>query len=227
VCAVRYEDVAATVQSLPELQGTKIVSLNPASLADILNDIVLVGEAAGCREHAAEYVASLRRRIDRVRQTTQSLPEAQKPRVVCIEWIEPLMLAGNWMPELLEIAGAAPGIVASSGPSQYHGWREFVEFQPEVVIVMPCGFDARRAADEAKVLAKLPGWSELPAVRGGRVFAVDANAYFNRPGPRIVESVELLAHLVHPQRFPRSSLSRELSTGGAFVCLASIPPPGA
>jgi iron complex transport system substrate-binding protein len=200
VCAVRYQDVAAAVQRIPELRATEIVALNPASLDDILNDIVRVGEAADCRRRAAEYVASLRRRVERVRQISQGLPEARRPRVACIEWIEPLMLAGNWMPELLQIAGAAPGIVASAGLSQYHSWQEVVDYRPEVMIVMPCGFDARRAAAEAAVLSKLPGWSDLPAVRHGRVFAVDANAYFNRPGPRIVESVELLAHLLHPEQ---------------------------
>jgi iron complex transport system substrate-binding protein len=206
VCAVRYEDVVETVQCLPELSGAEIVALNPASLDDILNDILRVGEAAGRAEHAAGYVASLRSRVDRVRQKTQAVPPGQKPKVACIEWVEPLMLAGNWMPELLQIAGAAPGIT-SSGPSHYHRWQEVVEYQPEVLIIMPCGFDARRAAAEAAALTKLPGWSDLPAVRHGRVFAVDANAYFNRPGPRIVESLELLAHLIHPERTPRSSLA--------------------
>jgi iron complex transport system substrate-binding protein len=219
VCAVRYQDVVETVRSLPRLRDAEIVALNPASLDDILGDILRVGEAAGCPTRAAEYVASLRCRIARVRQTTQDLPEAQRPRVACIEWIEPLMLAGNWMPELLQIAGAAPGIVASSGPSQYRGWREVLDYRPEVIIVMPCGFDAQRAAAEAATLTKLPGWRDLPAVRRGRVFAVDASSYFNRPGPRIVESLELLAHLVHPERFPQPELPGESSLGEAAISL--------
>jgi iron complex transport system substrate-binding protein len=140
---------------------------------------------------------------------------------VCIEWIEPLMLAANWMPEMLEIAGAAVGVTRGGGPSRCHSWSDVIEFRPEVVIIMPCGFDASRAAAEAAVLTRRPGWSDLPAVLRGRVFAVDGNAYFNRAGPRIVESVELLAHLLHPERFPRSDLPREIAPAGAFICLTT------
>lgn len=219
VCAVRYEDVIETARCLPELGGAQIVALNPASLEDVFRDILRVGDAAGCLVAAQEYVDALRRRVDLVRVRTQGLPPSQKPRVVCIEWIEPLMLAANWIPELLDLAGAAPGIGAGGGHSKYHSWSDVVEYQPEVLIIMPCGFDAKRAGREAKSLSRLTGWKDMPAVRTGRVFAVDANAYFNRPGPRLVESLELLAHLVHPERFPQADLPAELLPGRAFICL--------
>jgi iron complex transport system substrate-binding protein len=128
------------------------------------------------------------------------------------------MIAANWMPELLELAGAV-GMAAPGRPSAYQAWEQVVAFRPDVLLIMPCGFVARRAASESQALKSAPGWSDLPAERAGRVYAVDANAYFNRAGPRIVESLELLAHLLHPERFPQSDLAPELWPGKAFICL--------
>ncbi|MBW3598829.1 MAG: cobalamin-binding protein, partial [Planctomycetes bacterium] len=183
VCAVRFEDVTAAVSSTPELAATRVVPLNPASLDDVLRDIRRIGEAAGCPGRAEEVVADLQRRIARVQAATRDIPSHQKPRVACIEWIEPLMLAGNWMPQLLDLAGAAPGPTTAGEHSRYHAWQEVIDFQPEVIVVMPCGFDLPRTIQEAAALREQPGWSDLPAVRNSRVFAVDGNAYFNRAGP--------------------------------------------
>lgn len=201
VCAVRYEDVVAAVGSAPELAGTRVVALNPMTLEGILADIHRVGEAAGCADAAQTYVDSLRSRISKVRKITQTLPQNRRPRVICIEWLDPIMLAGNWMPELIEIAGGSQGLTVAGRYSAMVPWAKIRAENPEVIIVSPCGFDLTRTVKESAFLSELPGWRELPAVRGRRVFAVDGNAYFNRSGPRIVDSLEILACLFHPDRF--------------------------
>lgn len=201
VCAVRYQDVLDAVAAHDGLRGTQVVALNPLRLADILDDILRVGQAAGVADAARHYVASLQERIDRVRDTGKAIAPQSQPRVAALEWIEPPMLAANWMPELITLAGGRVPRDDAGQHSTYATWDDVVNYRPEVVVVMPCGFDLRRTVDEAAVLFDLPGWSDLPAVRDGRVFAVDANAYFNRSGPRIVDSLEILAHLIHPEVF--------------------------
>jgi iron complex transport system substrate-binding protein len=201
VCAVRYQDVLDLVGDRAELSGTAVVALNPMSLDDVFADIRQVGQAAGCPDRADNYVDSLRARVEAVRQRTAPLPLAARPRVTAIEWIEPLILGGNWMPELIEIAGGRCPLAVAGRHSEYIDWPAVREFDPQVVVIMPCGFDLRRTLEEAPALARLPDWADVAAVGGGRVFAVDGNAYFNRSGPRLVESLELLAHLLHPALF--------------------------
>jgi iron complex transport system substrate-binding protein len=201
VCAVKYEDVLALVREEPALAGTRVVALNPMKLAEIFTDIERVGDAAGVPEAADRYVRDLQDRVAAIRAKTASLPAERLPRVAAIEWIDPLMLAANWMPELLELAGAVQPLDRSGRHSTYHAWQEVTEFDPQIVLVMPCGFDLGRAVSEAAILSAQRGWNELSAVREGRVYAVDGNAYFNRSGPRIVDSLEMLAGLVHPELF--------------------------
>jgi len=199
VCAVSYADVAAAVASDPRLAGCRVIALNPQSLADVLADLRRIGEAAGAPDAAERCVAELEARIDAVRRRTAGLAESQRPRVVCIEWIEPLMLAANWVPEIIELAGGRNGLSIGGRHSTYHKWSEVVAYDPELIVVSPCGFDLHRTLQEADALVRLPGWKEMTAVRTGRVFAVDGNAYLNRSGPRLVESLEILAHLLHPE----------------------------
>ena len=202
VCAVRYEDVMAAVRDTPALHDTPVLALNPSSLSDVLEDIVRLGEAAGKLAAAREAVAKLESRVEHIRATSRALASERRPRVACLEWIEPPMLAGNWMPELVTSAGGDPGeLVQANQHSTYADWNQIVEFDPQVVVIMPCGFDLERTIAEAQVLGGVPGWSRLSAVREGRVFAVDGNAYFNRSGPRLVDSLEILAHLFHPDLF--------------------------
>lgn len=201
VCAVKYEDVLALVRDEPALRRTHVVALNPMTLADIFADIRRVGEACGASDVAQEYVASLERRVAAIRAKTIDLSIDDRPRVAAIEWIEPLMLAGNWMPELLELAGGRQPLAGHGRHSTYNSWRDVVDFDPQVLLVMPCGFDLARAVDESDSLARQAGWSDLAAMRAGRVFALDGNAYFNRSGPRIVDSLEIVAALVHPELF--------------------------
>ncbi len=208
VCAVKYEDVVTAVSNQPTLVGTRIEALNPMTLADIFADVQRVGAATDRRAEAEEYTGRLRARVAAVSDRTAQIPLAERPRVAAIEWIEPLMLAGNWMPELIELAGGVQPIRERGQHSTYNSWSEITAFDPQVVLVMPCGFDLARGVAESAVLRALPGWNDLPAVRAGRVYAVDGNAYFNRSGPRIVDSLEILAGLLHPELFgfpPRMS----------------------
>lgn len=201
VCAVRYEDVVATVQAHQELRGCPIVPLNPLSLADVLADVERVGRAAAHATEGRRYAARLRARVDAVAQRTAHLAAGERPRVACIEWIEPLMAAGNWMPEIVHLAGGRQTLATAGRHSTVTPWEAVRAFDPECVVVMPCGFDLRQAIAAAEVLTRLPGWRELSAVQSGRVFAVDGSAYFNRSGPRLVDSLELLAGLAQPALF--------------------------
>ncbi|MCH7700381.1 MAG: cobalamin-binding protein [Planctomycetes bacterium] len=202
VCAVKYEDVLAAVRSEPSLHATRIVALNPNSLDDIFQDIAKVGEAAGVGDQAERFIAILRARVSAVEDATADLDHADRPRVVCVEWIDPVMLAANWMPDLLRLAGARCDLVQAGTPSSDTPWTDVVTYDPEVIVVMPCGFDLQRTIEESRTLTGLDHWAEITAVRQGLVYAVDGNAYFNRSGPRIVDSLEILAALVHPDRFP-------------------------
>jgi iron complex transport system substrate-binding protein len=149
-----------------------------------------------------EAVSRLEQRIAAVRSKTEQLPADARPRVGCLEWIDPPMLAANWTPELVQWAGGDVSLVNVGEHSTYADWDEVLRYDPEVIVIMPCGFDCPRAVVEARVLPDKPGWKQLSAVRTGRVFAVDGNAYFNRSGPRLVDSLEILAHLFHPNFFP-------------------------
>lgn len=200
ICAIRYDDVVAAVADSPELAGCEIVTLQPTSLADVLHDILRLGAALGRDEAAIAFVRSLQERLDRVRERVATTPE--RPRVVCLEWFEPLMAAGNWTPELIELAGGVSGLAAVGLHSEYIGWDLVRAFDPDVLLAAPCGFDLPRALAELPALTGRPGWNALKAVRAGRGYAVDGNAYFNRSGPRLVDTVELLAGLLHPDRCP-------------------------
>jgi len=197
VCAVSESDVIA---ALATWTGTKpaIVSLRPDGLADVFADIERVAAALGRVESGAALVASMRRRMDAVAARAASLA---KPRVACIEWIEPLMAAGNWMPELVTLAG---GINLFGEAGRHSPWMtldQLVAADPDIIIVLPCGFDIARSRVEMPALAARSEWQRLRAVREGRVALVDGNQYFNRPGPRLADSAEILAEILHPGAF--------------------------
>ena len=200
VCAVRYADVVATVKDTPQLGSTRIVDLDPRTFEDILSDILKVGSAAAVESTAREYVAELKSRVEAIANAAQAIPENRRRRVACIEWIEPMMLAANWMPELIATAGGISP-VAAGGHSTYCSWEDLRAFAPEVVVVMPCGFGLQQTLGELSLLASRKGWKSFPAMQQRRVWAVDGNAYFNRSGPRMVDSLEILAHLIYPEMF--------------------------
>lgn len=213
VCAIRYDDVVATVRSEESLAHTKIVALNPQFLGDILADIRRVGAATDRDAEAERYVGELEARIDAVRRRTGNLPAERRKRVICIEWLDPLMVAANWTPELVDLAGGTQTSAVAGEHSTYTSWDSIRKFDPEVIVVLPCGFDLERTLSESKVLPELPGWHDLTAVRAGNAYAVDGNALFNRSGPRIVESLELLARLTHPELYEASQGTRETASG--------------
>ena len=198
VCAVSLKDVEQAVCELVASEP-RIVSLEPMDLGDVFEDIRTVAGALGRPERAERLNAGLTARLDAIRERTRQL--ADRPLVACIEWIDPLMHAENWVPELVEIAGGRVMLGEAGRHSGYFEFERMVEADPDVIAVMPCGFDIPRTAAEMPPLAAQPGWSELSAVRNGRVFLTDGNQYFNRPGPRVVESAEILAELLHPEVF--------------------------
>jgi iron complex transport system substrate-binding protein len=199
VCALNFDDVVQAAQALEP--PPKIVSLNPRLLADVLADIRQVGAVTGKIPEAEALVLSLQGRMDRVR--TAALVSSQRPRVMCLEWLDPLFSAGHWVPEMVDLAGGTNGLAKKGDVSAQIQWDQVVQLNPEILILMPCGFDVQRTQEEAAVLCHLPGWSELPAVRNKHVFAVNGAAYFNRSGPRLIEGLEILSSIIHPEIFPR------------------------
>jgi len=198
VCAVSYHDVVEATRQLL-VQPAAIISLNPARLDDLFDDMQRVADAAGCSPAGAALTERLRARLDAIR--TRAALVHSRPRVACIEWMEPLMAAGNWIPELVALGGGTYDMAAPGAPSPTLSWQDLARYAPDVVIIMPCGFKLPQTQRELPHLIARPEWRELPAVRNRRVYAVDGNAYLNRPGPRIVESAELLAGLIQPGFF--------------------------
>jgi iron complex transport system substrate-binding protein len=203
VCAVDYRQVIDAAQSLP--RKPKVLSLMPKSLADVLQDILRVGEVTGKAKEALRLVQQLRQRIEGVKEKTSR--SDLRPRVACLEWIDPIYNAGHWVPEMVELAGGYDGLGQKGEPSARVDWKRIVGFAPEVIVLMPCGFNIERTLQEAYLLRRLPGWESLPAVQHGRAFAVNGHAYFNRPGPRLVDGLEILAQIIHPEIFPSPSPS--------------------
>jgi iron complex transport system substrate-binding protein len=197
VCAVGYDDVLAQVKDLPK--KPRVVSLNPTSLEDVLHDMLTVGEVTGTADRAQAAVSALRQRIGAVR--LQAAKATTRPRVFCLEWMDPLFVSGHWIPEMVDIAGGTDGIGNHGTPSTRITWEQVRAYQPEVVILMPCGSDVPKTLSELHYVRALPGWDELPAVRHGRIYAVNAGAYFSRSGPRLVDGLELLAQIIQPELF--------------------------
>ena len=196
VCAVRYADVVDVVAQHAALRDAQIVALNPQSLEDVLADIATIAGVCHCVDEGRRVVAALRRRVDRVRARGAGIDPAERPRVAFIEWVEPLMLAGNWTPQMIAWAGGMSLLTTAGAHSPYVAWETFVAARPERIVIGPCGFDLERTCRECSCLFDKPGWSELPAVVAGHVWAVDGNALFNRSGPRLVDSLERLASII-------------------------------
>jgi iron complex transport system substrate-binding protein len=198
VCAVNFPDVEKAVAQLTRVQP-KVISLQPNRLGEVWADIERVGTVLGVDPQP--LLNQLQSRIRSCEQKTQDLSESNRPSVAAIEWTDPLMTSGNWIPELVNSAGGEALLGTSGEHSPYVDWDAFVKADPEVIVIMPCGFDLERTRQESQALTQRPGWSELQAVGNNRVFITDGNAYFNRPGPRLVDSIEILAEILHPDRF--------------------------
>ncbi len=193
VCALPSLDVEAAAAHLP--RPPAIVRLHPHTLDDILGDIVRVGAAAGRPDAAGRLVDGLRARVAAVRRVVRDRP---RPRVCCMEWLDPPFCAGHWMPELVECAGGREVIGRPGRPSFRVGWDEVARAAPDVVVLTVCGFDVARTVAEARGLAARAEWRRLPAVLAGRVYATDGSSFFSRSGPRVVDGVEILAAILHP-----------------------------
>ena len=173
--------------------------LTPRSLGEIFDNLRQIGEATGTLARAEALIAAGRARLNRIaeRATTAST----KPRVFCMEWLDPIYCSGHWVPEMVALAGGQDALGRLGADSVRISWEDVVAWAPEVLILCPCGFGLAPTVEQSWLLTAHPGWADLPAARAGRVYAVDASAYFARPGPRVVEGTELLANLIHPELF--------------------------
>lgn len=199
VCAVPSGQVE---EALDELGCTsRVVSMDPQSLGDILGSFLEVGRATGAESRANALVEDLRARVEAVRSTAAGLPRI---RTAAVEWLDPPFLGGHWIPEMVEIAGGANALTRPTERSRTATWREIADTRPDVIVHMPCGFGLKEAEVEAAQLYGVPELGESPALAHGAVFATDASAYFSRPGPRIVTGLEILAWAIHPEAFPEA-----------------------
>jgi iron complex transport system substrate-binding protein len=190
VCAVSYEDVVAVAARLPT--RPQVISLDPSNLAEVLDDIQRLGEATGVADRAIRLRDALARRLDHVHTAVAG---ASRPRVLALEWLDPPFIGGHWVPEMIEIAGGQDVLGVPGAKSRTAEWDELAASEPSVLVAMPCGWNARQARSEVEAHAP-----EVAAIGAERIWAVDAAASFSRPGPRLVEGTELLAHLLHPDR---------------------------
>jgi iron complex transport system substrate-binding protein len=196
VCAVSYDDVRAVAEEIDT--QPMVIPLDPHTLGEVLGDARTLAQATGARDAAVELVRDASARIDRIRLAVRS---AKRPRVAALEWLDPPFAAGHWTPQLIEYAGGEDVLGFAGEPSEQRSWQEVEISEPDIVIVMPCGFDAQIAHREAEMHR-----DQLAAVGAGEVVAVNAAAYFSRPGPRIVDGLELLAHILHPELVPEISV---------------------
>ncbi len=214
VCAVSLhvvEEVAKELKVKP-----RVLSMNPTTLDEVLEATIEVGDAVGRGGEVRERVAALRERLSHVETTVEGLC---RPRVGCLEWLDPPFSAGHWVPEMVSMAGGEELFAGAGELSTRLTWEEVFEAAPEVLVLMPCGFDAARTLQEVRILPEIPGWNDLPAVKDGRVWAVNANSYFSRPAPRLVEGVEILARILHPEAFadvPEQGDATRLATSAAY-----------
>ncbi|TDD26327.1 cobalamin-binding protein [Actinomadura sp. KC06] len=192
LCAVSYRQVTGALRVLDA--GPRVVSLEPATLPDVLGCLTDVGDILGVPGRAAARLRTLRERLDRVSAAVDGL---NRPRVAAIEWLDPLWPAGHWVPEQIGVAGGEPLLAEPGEHTAAMTWDALRAARPDVLLLMPCGFSPERTDSEWRLLTRNPGWDELPAVREGRVWVLDGPSYFNRPGPRVVRGVEVLAHVLH------------------------------
>jgi iron complex transport system substrate-binding protein len=199
VCAVSLADVERAVQK--EI-GTRanVIALEPYALADLWRDIGRIADACGHAEQGRELVAHLQNRLQAI--VRRAIKAATRPTVAAIEWLEPLMAGGNWVPELIEMAGGCNLFGIAGQHSPWMTWDQLIEAKPDVIVALPCGFDLVRTRAEMHWLTERPGWKRLCAVVSGRVFICDGNQFMNRPGPRLVESLQAFGEMLHPELFP-------------------------
>ena len=198
VCAVSLKEVEEALENYLD-KSAKIVSLQPQKLDDIFTDIQKVADALDVSEAGNTLVEDLQERVDIIRHKLKYVES--RPTVACIEWLQPIMVSGNWIPELVSVAGGKSILAEAGKHSPYVEWEAILEADPEVIVVMPCGFSIERTMREIDILLNQPGFAAMQAVKNNRFYIANGNQYFNRPGPRIVDSVEIIAEIVHPKLF--------------------------
>ena len=199
VCAVGYGTVAKLAATLPG--PPRVVNLEPTSLADIFEDIRRVADASGVRKRADELIRNLSERVENVRERATRISD--RPRCFLMEWVDPPFCSGHWGPELVEIAGGHDLLGRKHQPSAQIEWHQVLDARPEIIVLALCGYDIDRARHDYELLRRFPGFDSLPAAQSGEIYLVNASAYFARPGPRIVGSLEILAGILHPSEFPQ------------------------
>jgi len=198
VCAVGYGTVARLAETLPG--PPRVVNLEPSGLSDIFEDIRRVEDVCGVPESADKLVAELLNRVEVVRRRADAI--ANRPRCLVLEWVDPPFCSGHWGPELVEIAGGHDPLGRKHQPSVQIDWQQVLDARPEIIVLALCGYDVELARRDYQLLRRFPDFDSLPAARHGEIYAVDASAYFARPGPRIVDSLEILAGILHAEEFP-------------------------
>jgi iron complex transport system substrate-binding protein len=198
VCAVSLDDVERALQTDTQTNA-RLISLQPNSLADIWDDIARIAASCGREEAGGLLITSLKERMRGI--TAQASMAPNRPSVACVEWLDPLMAAGNWVPELVEAAGGRNLLGEPGRHSPWMSWEDLAHSDPDVIIALPCGFDLKRTRSEMHCLTGRAGWGDLKAVRNGNVFLCDGNQFMNRPGPRVAESLQILAEILHPDLF--------------------------
>jgi len=198
VCAAAYRTVARLAETLPG--PPRVVNLEPSGLSDIFEDIRRVADVCGVPESADKLVAELLNRVEVVRRRADAI--ANRPRCLVLEWVDPPFCSGHWGPELVEIAGGHDPLGRKHQPSVQIDWQQVVDARPEIIVLALCGYDVELARRDYQLLRRFPDFDSLPAARHGEIYAVDASAYFARPGPRIVDSLEILAGILHAEEFP-------------------------
>jgi iron complex transport system substrate-binding protein len=216
VCAPSGNEVTQALNALP--RKPEILWLTPKSLQEIFDNLYTIAEAAGCLEKAEQLIASGRSTLDQIAATARQA--SSRPRVFCMEWLDPVYCSGHWVPEMVRIAGGLDHLGHEGSDSVRVAWEDVLAWEPEVLIIMPCGYHLDKVLAVASKLRAKSGWLDLPAVRQGRVYGVDASSYFARPGPRVVEGTQLLAHIIHPDLFQWTG------PADAYQCLALASPCG-
>jgi iron complex transport system substrate-binding protein len=198
VCAVSLKDVETALADLLDKE-CQLISLQPNGLDDVYRDIRMIADQLGVQNAGKELLELSDERINIIRHKLKFITE--KPTVACIEWLSPLMIAGNWTPEIVEIAGGLPVLTEAGKHSSYINFQDILQADPDIILIMPCGFSIQRTLQEIRLMLDMPGWADLKAVKSQRVYIADGNQYFNRSGPRITDSIEIMAEIINPKQF--------------------------
>tara|TARA_B100000949_G_C14236683_1_gene431487 strand:- start:228 stop:1151 length:924 start_codon:yes stop_codon:yes gene_type:complete len=197
VCSIAYKEVLKTVH---EVGGdSQVISMAPRGLDGVLEAILKIGEATGTQDKAEKLTLNLRERILTVKSKTEKVDS--KSRVFCAEWLDPIYCSGHWIPEMIEFAGGIEGLGIKGADARKIKWNEVISYNPEVIIMMPCGYDVEKTVSQGHLLLERDDWKELQAVKDNRVYATNANWYYSRPGPRLVDGLEFLSYIIHPEIF--------------------------